>query len=90
MVAAAFAGVALFALASAPGTRPAVDGSLVERDVADALRALQAPVAVVEKGGKLARDIFQAPLEVPRAFIERDLPAVRLGRHDARAGVPEE
>jgi hypothetical protein len=88
MVAAAFVGVALFAFASSSGARPAIDGSLVERDVADALRALRAPPSVVEKAGKLARRVFESPLEVSRAMIEHDMPAVRLGRHDARASVP--
>jgi len=87
MLAAAFAGVALFAITSAAGPRPGIDGSLVERDVAAALRALHAPATIVERAGRLARRVFESPLEVPRATVEHDLPAVRLGRHDARAGA---
>jgi hypothetical protein len=88
MVAAAFAGVALFAFGALGGPHPTIDGSLVERDVASALRVLHAPSSIVEKAGRLARRLFDAPLEVPRATVEHDLPAVRLGRHDARASVP--
>jgi hypothetical protein len=87
LLAAAFAGVALFTLGS-KGTRPEVSGGLVERYVEEALRALNAPPGVLDEAGRLARRVFEAPLEVPRATIEQDLPAVRLGRHDARAGLP--
>jgi hypothetical protein len=89
MVAAAFVGVALFALGEGRGgARPAIDGSLVERDVTDALSALHVESSLAAKAGRLARQTFESPLEVPRATVERDLPAVQLGRRDARAGAP--
>ncbi len=91
-VAAAFAGTLLFALgahASASGSRAAIDGSLVERDVTEALRALSVEPSLAERAAMVARRTFESPLEVPRTMIEGDLPAVRLGRRDARAGSPE-
>ena len=98
MVAAAFAGLAILVLGArgargadgaGPGARPPLDGSLVEREVAGGLEALHAPAHAVELGSKIARRVFEATVEVPRATIELDVSAVRLGRRDARAGAPE-
>jgi pyruvate-ferredoxin/flavodoxin oxidoreductase len=99
-VAATFAGLAL-ALAShekSSALRGAVvDGSLVAREVKDAIRtALETEVsgeevveeAVLRAGADAARSAFEAHVEVPRALVERDEESVRLGRKDARASSP--
>jgi pyruvate ferredoxin oxidoreductase alpha subunit len=90
VVASAFVGVALAVVASDRGLREAgvgegVDGAVVEREVAEALRGGVASHAkdaggVAEGGGKAARATFEAIVEVPRATIERDDDGVRLGR----------
>jgi pyruvate-ferredoxin/flavodoxin oxidoreductase len=85
-VAAAFAGIALHAFGR-EGSRHAIDGSLVEREVSDSLRALRAPHPVIEGAASIARRTFESPLEVARTTIEGDEAAVRLGRRDVRAGV---
>jgi pyruvate-ferredoxin/flavodoxin oxidoreductase len=86
LVAGAIAGIALFAPgATLPLARPAIDGSLVEREVAAALVALAAPAHVIDEAARLARRAFESPVEVPRALIEGDTAAVKVGRHDARA-----
>jgi pyruvate/2-oxoacid:ferredoxin oxidoreductase alpha subunit len=87
LTAAAFAGLAL---ASAAGRgRAVVDGSLVSREVAEALRAAVATMdggeSIVTRGADAARRAFEAHIEVPRATVERDEESVRLGRRDARA-----
>jgi hypothetical protein len=91
LLAAAFAGLAL-----AGASRSAKDGSatygidpsLVAREVADALRLAVGRDAesLSVRGAALARKVFEAHVEVPRATVERDEEAVRLGRKDARAG----
>jgi len=101
LTAAAFVGIALAALGkrsdgpvSSPGAvgRLAVDGSLVAREVSEALAAL-APAPgvgsahVAGVGGEVARRAFESNLEVSRATIERDEDAIRLGRQDERAGA---
>ena len=83
IVASSFAGLAL---ASGAGRAP-VDGSLVAREVAEALRALLGPSAedLVTRGAEVARRAFEAHVEVPRATVERDQESIRLGRRDTRA-----
>jgi hypothetical protein len=92
--------VAGLAVALAAGGTRSVDGSLVEREVADALRAAFADGAadalpspsrretLLAEGGKAARAAFESHVEVPRATVERDEESVRFGRKDARASVP--
>jgi pyruvate-ferredoxin/flavodoxin oxidoreductase len=89
LTAAAFAGLALASAAGKSGRAP-VDGSLVAREVAEALRApLGAGAeATIKRGAEAARRAFEAHVEVPRATVERDEEAVRLGRRDARASQP--
>jgi pyruvate-ferredoxin/flavodoxin oxidoreductase len=87
---AAFVGIALAAAAAdrtlAAGR--AIDGTVVEREVAEALRRV-APSAgsSADAGARLARGAFDAHVEVPRATIDREDDGVRLGRRDARAGA---
>ncbi len=89
LAAATFAGLALACVA--PTGPRALDPSLVAREVEGALRAAipggmsPSNEGVVTKGGALARAAYEASVEVPRATIERDEEAVRLGRRDARA-----
>jgi pyruvate/2-oxoacid:ferredoxin oxidoreductase alpha subunit len=92
--AAALAGVLLFAagLAAAEGhlgagSRQALDGSLVEREVREAQRALGVDADLVDENARIARHAFEARIEVGRATVERDLGAIRLGRSDTRAGA---
>jgi pyruvate/2-oxoacid:ferredoxin oxidoreductase alpha subunit len=94
--AAAFAGVMLFAFGLAtPGGRSgaaarlAIDGSLVEREVAFALRAFGVAAERADEDGKVARRAFEAHVEVSRATLEKDLASINLGRSDARAGALE-
>jgi pyruvate-ferredoxin/flavodoxin oxidoreductase len=89
-----FAGVVLFAfgragsVAGADAARgAALDGSLVERDVAEAVRALGMDDAPAADCGKVARRAFEAHVEVARGTVERDLASIGLGRSDARAGA---
>ncbi len=86
--AAAFAGVALAAVDFAMGSDRPRDGAAVAREVGDALRiALEdtsESSAVAERGARIARQAFEAHVEVPRATIEREDDGVRLGRRDAR------
>jgi pyruvate ferredoxin oxidoreductase alpha subunit len=87
---AAFVGIAL---ASAVGDRTltggrTIDAGIVEREVAEALRRVGSDLeAGVEHGARLAREAFEAHVEVPRATIDREDDGVRLGRRDARAGA---
>jgi pyruvate-ferredoxin/flavodoxin oxidoreductase len=85
LTAAAFAGLAL---ASASG-RAGVDGSLVQREVAEALGAALGPAgeALAVRGAETARRVFEGHVEVPRATVERDEESIRLGRRDARASA---
>jgi pyruvate/2-oxoacid:ferredoxin oxidoreductase alpha subunit len=85
LTAASFAGLAL-AIASGRG---AVDPSLVAREVAEALLAMigASGEAIAARGGDAARRVFEAHVEVPRATVERDEEAVRLGRRDVRASA---
>ena len=85
LAAATFAGVALACVA--PTGPRALEASLVAREVEGALEAILGPghEALTSKGGTLARAAFEAGVEVPRATIEKDEEAVRLGRRDARA-----
>ncbi len=68
-----------------------IDPSLVAREVAEAMRVAlgdAAPVdaeAIVAAAGDVARRAFESHIEVPRATVERDEEAIRLGRRDARA-----
>jgi hypothetical protein len=91
--AAAFVGIALVAATaerSLVGGR-SIDGAVVAREVADALRvALDHGSAIAERGGRVAREAFEAHVEVPRATIEREDDGVRLGRRDARASSSPE
>lgn len=62
-----------------------VDGAVVEREVAEALRGgvgvhVREAALVAERGGKAARAVFEAIVEIPRATIEREDDGVRLGR----------
>ena len=89
LTASAFAGLALASAAGRTGRAP-VDGSLVAREVAEALRAALGAGAAnaesfIKRGADVARAAFESHVEVPRATVERDEEAVRLGRRDARA-----
>jgi hypothetical protein len=90
VVAAGFVGIALAAAAgerSGEGARP-IDGGVVAREVADALRSAgPAAAAGAERGAQVAREAFETHVEVPRATIEREDDGVRLGRRDARAAT---
>lgn len=85
LAAATFAGIALASVAKA-GPR-ALEPALVAREVLAALTAALGPSreALAARGAALARAAFEAGVEVPRATIEKDEEAVRLGRRDARA-----
>jgi pyruvate-ferredoxin/flavodoxin oxidoreductase len=89
LVAASFVGVALAAAfeAARGGARPALDPSLVAREVEEALRLALGPAhaGAAREGAAAARAAFEAGVEVSRATIEKDEDAVRLGRRDARA-----
>jgi len=88
LAAAAFTGVALAALAPPSDGRPALDGSLVAREVGDVVRARsEATDDVVLRAGETARRAFEASVPVPRGLVEHDEEGVRLGRKDARAAV---
>jgi pyruvate ferredoxin oxidoreductase alpha subunit len=91
VAASAFVGVALGvaasdrALGAAPGRAgPALDGGVVQREVAEALRvgvAFSSQAALVaERGASVARAVFEAIVEIPRTTIEREDDGVRLGR----------
>ena len=87
---AAFVGIAL---AVATGDRAltggrSIDGPVVEREVAEALRRMGPDASAhADRGGRLAREAFEAHVEVPRATIDCEDDGVRLGRRDARAGA---
>jgi hypothetical protein len=90
LVASTFVGLALAVATSDRALREAgvgegIDGAVVEREVAEALRGgvayhAKGAEGVAERGGKSARATFEAIVEVPRATIERDDDGVRLGR----------
>jgi pyruvate-ferredoxin/flavodoxin oxidoreductase len=88
--AAVFAALALSAAAKASDERASFDPSLVGREVFDVLRIVLGPEReeLAKGAGELARRAFEASVEVPRATVERDEDAVRLGRRDARGSVP--
>jgi pyruvate/2-oxoacid:ferredoxin oxidoreductase alpha subunit len=85
LTAAAFVGLAL---ASASG-RAGIDGSLVQREVAEALIGTLGPAneTLVTRGADTARRVFETHVEVPRATVERDEESIRLGRRDSRAAA---
>jgi pyruvate/2-oxoacid:ferredoxin oxidoreductase alpha subunit len=94
--AAAFAGILLSAFGRTGWDRgdgatmaASIDGSLVEREVTQALTALGVPASRASEYGKVARRAFESPLEVGRATVEKDLAAIGLGRNDARAALAE-
>jgi hypothetical protein len=88
--AAAFVGVALAAATTdlATGRERSIEAPVVAREVGDALRVALEGAAdaatIAERGGSVARQAFEAHVEVPRATIEREDDGVRLGRRDAR------
>jgi pyruvate/2-oxoacid:ferredoxin oxidoreductase alpha subunit len=90
LTASAFAAIALVAAAGdrelAGGRR--VDGAVAASEVSDALRrAGREAAAEAEAGGRLARDTFDACIEVPRTTLDREDDGVRQGRRDARASA---
>ncbi len=92
MAASAFVGLALAAAATDRGLGvgagiegAAVDGAVVQREVAEALRVgvafhVREAALVADRGASAARAVFEAIVEVPRATIEREDDGVRLGR----------
>jgi pyruvate-ferredoxin/flavodoxin oxidoreductase len=91
-LAAGFAGIALAAAATerALTSGRSVDAATVEREVAEALRlAGDAAAALGSRGARLAREAFEAHVEVPRSTIDREDDGVRLGRRDSRAAATE-
>jgi pyruvate-ferredoxin/flavodoxin oxidoreductase len=101
--AAAFVGIALavaiedrsLAQATPPSGRQPIDGAVVEREVAEALRVAlhgkhldgAAAAGVIERGSRIARVAFETHVEVPRATIQREDDGVRLGRRDSRVAA---
>ncbi|HEY1697661.1 MAG TPA: hypothetical protein VGG39_36115 [Polyangiaceae bacterium] len=91
-LAAAFAGIALAAAAADRGLAAGrtVDGGVVEREVAEAMRAHgDASQASSERGSRAARAAFETHVEVPRSTVDREDDGVRLGRRDSRAAASE-
>jgi pyruvate ferredoxin oxidoreductase alpha subunit len=87
VAASSFVGLALAAATSDRelGVGGEVDGGVVEREVAEALAGgvgvhVREAALVAERGGKVARAVFEAIVEIPRATIEREDDGVRLGR----------
>jgi pyruvate ferredoxin oxidoreductase alpha subunit len=92
VAASAFVGLALAAAAadrglgvSAGSDGAVIDGAVVQREVAEALHVGVAfPVSdaalVADRGAAVARAVFEAIVEIPRATIEREDDGVRLGR----------
>ena len=92
VAASAFVGIALAAAATDRGLglragsdAASIDGAIVQREVAEALRvgvAVHASEAalVADRGASAARAAFESIVEVPRATIEREDDGVRLGR----------
>jgi pyruvate-ferredoxin/flavodoxin oxidoreductase len=92
VAASAFVGIALAAAATDRGLglragsdAAAIDGGVVQREVAEALSvgvAVPASEAalVAESGASAARAAFESVVEIPRATIEREDDGVRLGR----------
>ena len=92
--AAAFTGLVLAGasrMARGDRTERGIDPSLVAREVADAVRFALGDAAhgdgetIATDAAELARRAFESHIEVPRATVERDEEAIRLGRRDARA-----
>jgi hypothetical protein len=92
VAAAAFVGIALAAAVSdrrlgvgSSQDGAVVDGGVVQREVAEALRVGVAlrpgeVASAAERGASVARAAFEAVVEVPRATIQREDDGVRLGR----------
>ncbi len=92
VAASAFVGIALAAAATDRGLAlragsdvAAIDGAVVQREVAEALRVGVAvhtseAALVAERGASAARAVFEGIVEIPRATIEREDDGVRLGR----------
>jgi pyruvate ferredoxin oxidoreductase alpha subunit len=92
VAASAFVGLALAAAATDRGLGVgagidgvAVDGAVVQREVAEALRVgvafhVREAGLVADRGASAARAVFEAIVEVPRATIDREDDGVRLGR----------
>jgi len=86
LTAGAFAGVAFSVLAPHDGVTPRVDPSLLEREVIEAVELIGSGDALVAaRAGAAARRAFEACVLVPRAVVEGDEAAIRLGRQDARS-----
>jgi hypothetical protein len=67
-----------------------VDGVVVAREVAEAMRAADPEAAsLADTGAVVAREAFEAHVEVPRSTIDREDDGVRLGRRDSRAAASE-
>ena len=74
-LAAAFAGMALAAAAGERGLTAgrAIDAAVVAREVAEALRLAGGEAAALgERGARVAREAFEAHVEVPRSTIDRE------------------
>jgi pyruvate ferredoxin oxidoreductase alpha subunit len=92
VAASAFVGIALAAASTDRGLglragsdAAAIDGPIVQREVAEALRvgvAVHASDAalVADRGASAARAVFESIVEIPRTMIEREDDGVRLGR----------
>jgi pyruvate ferredoxin oxidoreductase alpha subunit len=92
VAASAFVGIALAAAATdrALGLRAGsdaatIDGAIVQREVAEALRVgvavhVSEAALVADRGASAARAVFESIVEIPRATIEREDDGVRLGR----------
>jgi pyruvate-ferredoxin/flavodoxin oxidoreductase len=90
LLAAAFAGIALSAFSTATSAgRAAIDASLVAREVSEHLKTLvrEGDATLGARAAAVARQAFEANIEVPRATVLRDEESVRLGRRDTRAAA---
>jgi pyruvate ferredoxin oxidoreductase alpha subunit len=95
LAASAFVGIALAVAASDRelGVGAGIDGAVVQREVAEALRfgvafGARDGALVADRGASVARAVFEATVEVPRATIEREDDGVRLGRRPRAPGAP--
>jgi hypothetical protein len=92
VAASAFVGLALAAAATDRGLglragsdAAAIDGGVVQREVAEALRVgfgvhASEAAMVADRGASTARAAFESVVEIPRATVEREDDGVRLGR----------
>jgi pyruvate ferredoxin oxidoreductase alpha subunit len=92
VAASAFVGLALAAAAADRGLGvgagsdgAVIDGAVVQREVAEALRVgvafhVSDAALIADRGAAVARAVFEAIVEIPRATIEREDDGVRLGR----------